>query len=74
VNRVLQEENIIGIIQLDNMHRYIDISKYKQALRNCISEALEIAKHPVKDLAKEFGVNLHQENNNGYMMKNLPAV
>lgn len=37
---------------------------YKQMLWNTVREILEIAGHPVEDLAKEFGVkNLKSERN-----------
>ena len=56
-------------------YRHIDISKYKQSLWNSISEVLEIAKYPVEDLAKKFGVRTtKRKNNNGHMMQNLLAV
>lgn len=56
-------------------YRHIDISKYKQSLWNSVSEVLEIAKYPVEDLAKKFGVKTtKRKNNNGHMMQNLLAV
>ena len=54
---------------------HIDISKYKQTLWNSLSEVLEIAKYPVEDLAKKFGVKTtKRKNDNGRMMQNLLGV
>jgi hypothetical protein len=36
--------------------RHIDVLKYKQTLWNTVSEVLEIAKYPIEDLAKKFGI------------------
>jgi DNA polymerase elongation subunit (family B) len=56
-------------------HRHIDVSKYKQSLWNSVDEVLEIAKYPIKDLAKKFGVKItKRKNNDGHVMQNLHAV
>lgn len=56
-------------------YSHIDISKYKQSLWNSVSEVLELAKYPIEDLAKKFGVKTtKRKNNEGRMMQNLLAV
>ena len=58
-------------------YRHVDISKYKQSLWNSVSEVLEIAKYPIEDLAKKFGVKTTKRKNNnnyGHRMQNLLAV
>jgi hypothetical protein len=48
----------------------IDIPKYKQILWNSVSEVLEIAKYPIEDLVKKFGVktttNKKKNSNDGH--------